>query len=103
MQDYNKYQVIIGINGHNENSDIFKSAVSITKDIFSNSEDIIGSELDIEIDEKGFIKVDDFWQTSEETIWAVGDVVRGPMLAHKGSEEGIIVAERIAGKKAQME
>ena len=68
-----------------------------------NSEDIIDSELDIEIDEKGFIKVDDFCQTSVETIWAVGDVVRGPMLAHKGSEEGIMVAERIAGKKAQME
>ena len=68
-----------------------------------NSEDIISSELGIEIDEKGFIKVDDFCQTSVETIWAVGDVVRGPMLAHKGSEEGIMVAERIAGKKAQME
>ena len=68
-----------------------------------NSEDIISSELDIEIDEKGFFKVDDFCQTSVETIWAVGDVVRGPMLAHKGSEEGIMVAERIAGKKAQME
>ena len=64
-----------------------------------NSEDIIGSELGIEIDEKGFIKVDDFCQTSVETIWAVGDVVRGPMLAHKGSEEGIMVAERIAGKR----
>jgi glycosyltransferase involved in cell wall biosynthesis len=45
MQDYNKYQVIVGINGHNKNSDIFKSAVSITKNVFSNAEDIIVLDL----------------------------------------------------------
>ncbi|MDC3376328.1 dihydrolipoyl dehydrogenase, partial [Gammaproteobacteria bacterium] len=46
--------------------------------------------------------VDQNCQTSIKNIWAIGDVVRGPMLAHKGSEEGIMVAERIAGKHAEM-
>jgi len=41
-------------------------------------------------------------ETSVKNIWAVGDVVRGPMLAHKASEEGIMVVERIAGKHAEM-
>ena len=48
------------------------------------------------------IEVNEFCQTSVSNIWAVGDVVRGPMLAHKGSEEGIMVAERIAEKYAQV-
>ncbi|MDO7544103.1 MAG: FAD-dependent oxidoreductase, partial [Gammaproteobacteria bacterium] len=56
----------------------------------------------INIDAKGFISVDDHCQTSASNVWAIGDVVRGPMLAHKGSEEGVMVAERIAGKHAEM-
>ena len=48
-------------------------------------------------DTRGFIEVDDRCQTAEEGIWGIGDAVRGPMLAHKSSEEGVAVAERIAG------
>ncbi len=51
----------------------------------------------VEIDERGFIKVDDECRTTATNVWAVGDVVRGPMLAHKGKEEGVVVADRIAG------
>ena len=58
--------------------------------------------LDLALDEKGFIPVNDFCETEVKNIWAVGDVVRGPMLAHKASEEGIMVVERIAGKHAEM-
>jgi dihydrolipoamide dehydrogenase len=47
--------------------------------------------------------VNDFCETQIKNIWAVGDVVRGPMLAHKASEEGIMVAERIAGNQVEME
>jgi dihydrolipoamide dehydrogenase len=50
------------------------------------------------IDERGCIAVDAHCQTSQPGIWAVGDVVRGAMLAHKGMEEGVMVAERIAGQ-----
>ena len=52
----------------------------------------------LELDEKGAIVVDDDCRTNLPGVWAVGDVVRGPMLAHKAEEEGVAVAERIAGQ-----
>ncbi len=66
------------------------------------SQELFASDSGITLDERGYIFVNDFCETEAPHIFAVGDVVRGPMLAHKGSEEGIMVAERIAGKKAQM-
>lgn len=54
----------------------------------------------VELDEKGFIKVDDRQRTTDERIYAVGDVVGGMMLAHKASREGKVAAEVIAGKPA---
>lgn len=50
------------------------------------------------LDAQGFIAVDDACRTNLPNVWAVGDVVRGPMLAHKAEEEGVAVAERIAGQ-----
>ena len=52
----------------------------------------------LKLDERGFIAVDGDCKTSLANVWAVGDVVRGPMLAHKAEEEGVAVAERIAGQ-----
>ncbi|CAN5725075.1 dihydrolipoyl dehydrogenase [soil metagenome] len=52
----------------------------------------------LKLDERGAIVVDDDCKTSLPNVWAVGDVVRGPMLAHKAEEEGVAVAERIAGQ-----
>ncbi len=52
----------------------------------------------LQLDERGFIVVDDHCRTNLPNVWAVGDVVRGPMLAHKAEEEGVAVAERIAGQ-----
>ncbi len=49
--------------------------------------------------ERGFIVVDENCRTGVPGVWAIGDVVRGPMLAHKAEEEGVAVAERIAGQK----
>jgi dihydrolipoamide dehydrogenase len=49
------------------------------------------------VDERGFIVVDEHCKTGVANVWAVGDVVRGPMLAHKGKEEGVMVADLIAG------
>ena len=66
-----------------------------------NSSNVLSEKLDIKLN-NGFIEVDKFCQTSIDSIWAIGDVVRGPMLAHKGSEEGIMVAERIAEKHAEV-
>jgi len=52
----------------------------------------------LKLDERGAILVDDECRTNLPNVWAVGDVVRGPMLAHKAEEEGVAVAERIAGQ-----
>jgi len=52
----------------------------------------------LKLDERGFIVVDGDCKTSLPNVWAIGDVVRGPMLAHKAEEEGVAVAERIAGQ-----
>ncbi len=55
-------------------------------------------KIGLKLDERGFIVVDDDCKTNLPNVWAVGDVVRGPMLAHKAEEEGVAVAERIAGQ-----
>jgi len=67
-----------------------------------NSDRVVGEALGLEIDERSFILVDKKCQTSVPNIYAIGDVVRGPMLAHKGSEEGIMVAEHLAGNKTKI-
>jgi len=53
--------------------------------------------------ERGFIAVDENCRTNLPNVWAVGDVVRGPMLAHKAEEEGVAVAERIAGQRPHVD
>ncbi len=57
-----------------------------------------GDVVGLQLDERGFIAVDNNCKTNLPNVWAVGDVVRGPMLAHKAEEEGVAVAERIAGQ-----
>jgi dihydrolipoamide dehydrogenase len=54
--------------------------------------------IGLKLDERGMVVVDDNCKTNLPNVWAVGDVVRGPMLAHKAEEEGVAVAERIAGQ-----
>ncbi len=56
----------------------------------------------INLDERGFIHVNSYCQTDVPGVYAIGDIVRGPMLAHKATEEGVMVAERIAGHKVQV-
>jgi dihydrolipoamide dehydrogenase len=62
------------------------------------TEGLFGDGTGVATDERGRITVDEHCWTGVDGVWAVGDCVRGPMLAHKGSEEGIMVAELIAGK-----
>jgi dihydrolipoamide dehydrogenase len=63
-----------------------------------NTTGLGGETVGLQLDERGFVVVDDECRTSLPGVWAVGDVVRGPMLAHKAEEEGVAVAERIAGQ-----
>ena len=67
-----------------------------------NSENVFAEEVDMIVDEGGFIHVNDQCETSSPGVYAIGDVVRGPMLAHKGSEEGVMVAELIAGHHGEV-
>ncbi len=85
-----------------ENAD-GKQQISVDKLIVAvgrtpNTEGLDAVACGLELDERGFIQVDNQCQTNLPNVYAIGDVVRGPMLAHKASEEGVAVAEQIAGK-----
>ena len=68
-----------------------------------NTEGLNASGVGLKLDERGFVAVDDDCRTNLPNVWAIGDVVRGPMLAHKAEEEGVVVAERIAGQKPHLD
>ena len=59
-------------------------------------------KMNIDLTERGQIKIDNEWQTTVPNIYAIGDVVEGPMLAHKAEDEGMAVAEQIAGKNGHI-
>jgi len=63
-----------------------------------NTDDLGSDNVGLKLDPKGFIEVDKNCRTALPRVYAVGDVVRGPMLAHKGEDEGVMVAEIIAGQ-----
>jgi dihydrolipoamide dehydrogenase len=62
------------------------------------TQNLLADDTGVKLDERGRILVDEHCHTGVDGVWAIGDAVRGPMLAHKGSEEGVAVAEWIAGK-----
>jgi dihydrolipoamide dehydrogenase len=63
---------------------------------------LLADDVGVKIDDRGRIEVDEHCHTGVDGVWAVGDAVRGPMLAHKGFEEGMAVAEWIAGKSGHV-
>ncbi len=63
-----------------------------------NTDGLAADKAGLALDERGFVAVDGDCKTNLPNVWAIGDVVRGPMLAHKAEEEGVAVAERIAGQ-----
>ena len=67
-----------------------------------NSANIGADVVGLAVNSRGFIEVDEDCRTNLPGVYAIGDVVRGPMLAHKASEEGIAVAERIAGQQPEV-
>jgi dihydrolipoamide dehydrogenase len=68
-----------------------------------NTQGLNAEAVGLAVDERGFVAVDDDCRSNLANVWAIGDVVRGPMLAHKGEEEGVAVAERIAGQKPHID
>ena len=90
----------IEIDGKLNNVDYEKVIVAVGRRPFT--ENLLSESVNLSLDEKGFVPVNDFCQTSIDNVYAVGDIVRGPMLAHKAMEEGVMVAERIAGKRMEV-
>ncbi|MBL0726793.1 dihydrolipoyl dehydrogenase [Piscinibacter sp. HJYY11] len=82
--------------GEAQTLEVDKLIVSIGR--VPNTIGLNGEAVGLKLDERGAIVVDDDCKTNLPNVWAIGDVVRGPMLAHKAEEEGVAVAERIAGQ-----
>jgi len=68
-----------------------------------NTDGLNAEGVGLKLDARGFVEVDGHCQTNLPGVWAIGDVVRGPMLAHKAEEEGVAVAERIAGQHGHVD
>ena len=81
--------------------DVDKLIVSIGR--VPNTDGLNPGAVGLQLDERGFVVVDAHCKTNLPNVWAVGDVVRGPMLAHKAEEEGVAVAERIAGQHGHVD
>ena len=77
-----------------------KLVVAVGRRAFT--EGLLAEDSGVEIDERGFIEVDNECRTRVKNVFAIGDCVRGPMLAHKGSEEGVMAADLIAGEVAEV-
>ena len=90
----------IEIDGKVNSVDYEKVIVAVGRRPFT--ENLLSESINLSLDEKGFVPVNEFCQTSIDNVYAVGDIVRGPMLAHKAMEEGVMVAERIAGKRMEV-
>ncbi len=86
----------INAKGEAQTLDVDKLIISIGR--VPNTTGLNADSVGLELDERGAIVVDENCRTNLAGVWAVGDVVRGPMLAHKAEEEGVAVAERIAGQ-----
>jgi dihydrolipoamide dehydrogenase len=82
--------------GEAQTLDVDKLIISIGRT--ANTIGLQADAVGLKLDERGMVVVDDNCKTNLPNVWAVGDVVRGPMLAHKAEEEGVAVAERIAGQ-----
>ena len=81
--------------------DVDKLIVSIGR--VPNTQGLNAEAVGLKLDDRGAIVVDEECRTNLPGVWAVGDVVRGPMLAHKAEEEGVAVAERIAGQHGHVD
>lgn len=89
------------VSGEQKTETFDKLIISIGR--IPNTDGLNTEAVGLEKDERGFIKVDGECRTNLPNVWAIGDVVRGPMLAHKASDEGVAVAERIAGQKPHLD
>ena len=86
--------------GEKSSHDCDVALISIGRKAFTNNLNL--EKIKLKTDEKGRVKVDKNFKTGKKNIFAIGDVIQGPMLAHKAEEEGIAVAEIIAGQSGHV-
>jgi len=100
--DVAKKGVVLGYeqDGKPETLECDRLIVSIGR--VPNTDGLGAETVGLKVDARGFIEVDDHCRTNLANVFAIGDVVRGPMLAHKGEEEGVMAAELIAGQKGHV-
>jgi dihydrolipoamide dehydrogenase len=89
---------VVYTNAQGEDVSLVSSQLIVSIGRVPNTQGLGAERVGLALDERGAIVVDEMCRTSLPQVWAVGDVVRGPMLAHKAEEEGVAVAERIAGQ-----
>jgi dihydrolipoyl dehydrogenase len=94
-----KDKVVLDVEADGGKQQVEAAAVLMAAGRAVNTENVGLKECGIQLTDRGFIKVDQNLQTTAPGYYAIGDVAGPPMLAHKGSREGIIVAERLAGKQ----
>lgn len=98
----NKKQVSVHYRDDQGEQSLKADYVLVATGRLPRTEGLNAEGVGLALDEHGFIVVDESCRTNLPGVYAIGDVVRGPMLAHKASEEGIAVAERIAGQASQV-
>ena len=87
-------------NGKKEKFDFDRLVVAVGRR--PNTSGLAGENAGLKIDDRGFIEADEVCKTNLDGVYAIGDAVRGPMLAHKGSEEGVMVVENLKGHKLKL-
>lgn len=90
-------------NSEGEREELWAERLLISIGRVPNTLSLNCANVGLKLDDRGFIEVDDECRTNLPNVWAIGDVVRGPMLAHKAEEEGTAVAERIKGMKCPVD
>lgn len=95
--------MVVYTNSAGEKKELAVDKLIIAVGRVPNTAHLGAEEIGLKMDSRGCIEVDEYCRTSLPGIYAVGDVVRGPMLAHKASEEGVAVAEMIAGQAGHSE
>jgi len=97
-----KKQTSISYEQNNEQKRIMVDHVLVAVGRAPYTKNLCANDVELILDESGFVDVDKHCRTNLPGVYAIGDIVRGPMLAHKGSEEGLAVAETIIGNKTQI-
>ena len=98
--DNGKALIKYEVDGEVKSLEVDKLIVAVGRN--ANTEGLNLEVASIKTDDKGFVETNEHWQTSAKNIYAIGDVIGGAMLAHKGSEEGVALAEMLAGQHAIM-